>query len=179
MVIPLLAQKIWESTRLMGKDYCCFLHTGIILTFNKNTKPLYSQQFFFLSHLYIARGNNPAIVRYNPSDGTSMNLVTEGSAQSISVDVYNNVIYWANFNGSSHNVMRTQLTGETKPLGITYPGRIEITSDLYHFYVLDKYNDRIDKYLKSSLEKLGSVSHSSAIEDLVIGFGKLNIHGSD
>ena len=100
-----------------------------------------------------------------------MNLVTEGSAQSISVDVYNNVIYWANFNGSSHNVMRTRLTGGTQPLGITYFGEIDITSDLFHFYVLDKDNNRIDKYLKSSLEKLGNITHSSVIQDLVIGFG--------
>ena len=108
-----------------------------------------------------------------------MNLVTEGSAHSISVDVFNNVIYWANFNGSSFNVMTTRLTGGTQALGITYSGEIDITSDLFHFYVLDKDNNRIDKYLKSSLEMLGSVSHSSAIEDLVIGFGKLNIHVSD
>ena len=69
--------------------------------------------------------------------------------------------------------MRTQLSGGTQPLEITYSAEIHITSDLVHFYILGKDNNRIDKYFKSSSEKLWNITHPNAIEDLV---GKLNFH---
>ena len=95
-----------------------------------------------------------------------------GSAQSISLDLYNNVIYWANFVGSNHKVMKTMLNKQTIGLNISYPGEIDLTSDVLNLYVLDKDNKRIDKYLKTSLEKQGNITHDAKIHDLIIAYGK-------
>ena len=68
--------------------------------------------------------------------------------------------------------MKTTLTGTTVDLNITYSGEIEVTSDMLNFYVLDKDNDRIDKYLKTSLEKLGNITHAFSIMELIVGYGE-------
>ena len=62
--------------------------------------------------------------------------------------------------------------GTTVDLNITYSGEIEVTSDMFNLYVLDKENDRIDKYLKTSLEKLGNITHDGELMELVIGYGE-------
>ncbi len=114
-------------------------------------------------------------MRYDPSDQSPMELNNAaGSAQSISVDEYNNVIYWANYDGQFQRVMKTLFNGDTVDLNITYLGDIEVTSDVFNFYVLDKDNNRIDKYLKTSLEKQGNITYNGAIEDFIIAYGKLH-----
>ena len=95
-----------------------------------------------------------------------------GSAQSISFDQFDNVVYWTNFIDNTHKVMKTMLTGSTVDLNITYSGEIEVTSDMFNFYVLDKDNDRIDKYSKTSLEKLGNITHDVDIMQLINGYGE-------
>ena len=95
-----------------------------------------------------------------------------GSAQSLSFDQFDNVVYWANFIDDSHKVMKTMLTGDTVDLNITYPGEIEVTSDMFNLYVLDKENNRIDKFSKISLEKLGNITHDVDIMELIIGYGE-------
>jgi hypothetical protein len=129
--------------------------------------------FFFYSYLYIAKASDPTIIRYHPSGQsiTPFNSAT-GSAQSISVDEYDNVIYWANYDGNSHRVMRTLLNGETVDLNITYSGEIDVTSDVVNFYVLVKADNRIDQYLKTSLVKQKNVTYNGAIEDLIIAYGE-------
>ncbi len=128
--------------------------------------------FSFRSYLYIARANNPTIVRYDPSAQSIMDFNIAGSAQSISVDGYNNVIYWAGFDGNNHRVMRTVLNGDTVDLNITYSGVIDLTSDVFNFYVLDHENGRIDKYLKASLAKQGNITYNGQIHDLIIAYGE-------
>jgi hypothetical protein len=129
--------------------------------------------FFFYSYLYIAKASDPTIIRYHSSGQsiTPFNSAT-GSAQSISVDEYDNVIYWANYDGNSHRVMRTLLNGETVDLNITYSGEIDVTSDVVNFYVLVKADNRIDQYLKTSLVKQNNVTYNGAIEDLIIAYGE-------
>ena len=68
--------------------------------------------------------------------------------------------------------MRTLLNGETVDLNITYSGEIDLTSDVFNFYVLDKQNNRIDQYLKTSLEKQKNVTYNGAIADLIIAYGE-------
>ena len=68
--------------------------------------------------------------------------------------------------------MRTLLNGETVDLNITYSGEIDVTSDVFNFYVLDKENNRIDQYLKTSLEKLWNFTYNGTIEDLIIAYGE-------
>ena len=67
--------------------------------------------------------------------------------------------------------MKTTLTGTTVDLNITYSGEIEVTSDMLNFYVLDKDNDQINKYLKTSLEKPGNITHTFNIMGLIVGYG--------
>ncbi len=112
-------------------------------------------------------------MRYDPSDPSPMEFNNAtGSAQSISVDEYDNAIYWANFDEENQRVMKTLFNGETLDLNITYSGDIEVTSDVLNFYVLDKDNNRIDKYLKTSLEKQGNITYNGAIKDFIIAYGK-------
>ena len=103
-----------------------------------------------------------------------MDFNYDGAAQSLSLDKYNNVIYWANFAGSSHRVIRTLLSGQTVDLNITYPGAIVLTSDDLYFYVLDKDNNRVDKFSKETLEKQGNFTYSGAIHDMIIAYGKFS-----
>ena len=69
--------------------------------------------------------------------------------------------------------MKTMLTGDTVDLNITYPGEIEVTSDMLNLYVLDKENNRTDKYSKLSLEKLGNIcTRDVYIMELITGYGE-------
>ena len=68
--------------------------------------------------------------------------------------------------------MKTMLTGDTVDLNITYSGEIEVTTDMFNLYVLDKENDRIDKYSKTPLEKLGNITRDVDIMQLITGYGK-------
>ena len=129
----------------------------------------------FCSYLYIARARDPPIVRYDLSDQSIMEFNFGGSAQSISLDEYNNVIYWANFDGTSHRLMKTLLNRETTDLNVTYSGVIDVASDVFNIYVLDVDNRRIDKYLKTSLEKQGNITHDGSIHDLIIAYG-MSLH---
>ena len=68
--------------------------------------------------------------------------------------------------------MKTMLTGDTVDLNITYSGEIEVTTDMFNLYVLDKENDRIDKYSKTSLEILENITRDVDIMELITGYGK-------
>lgn len=115
-------------------------------------------------------------MRYNPSDQSKWEFhFAGGSAESIFFDEYNNVIYWVNFDGSNYNVMKTLLNKETVALNVSYPGKIEVTSDFLNLYVLDTTNNRIDKYLKTSLEKHGNITNNVRIHDFVVAYGKFYI----
>ena len=124
------------------------------------------------SYLYIARALDPPIIRYNPRDGLLVPFNCTGSAQSLSFDQFDIVVYWANFIEGSHKVMKTMLTENTVDLNITYPGEIEVTSDVFNLYVLDKENNRIDKYSKITLENLGNITPRDDIIKLVTGYGE-------
>ena len=102
-----------------------------------------------------------------------MEFSYDGFAQSIAVDEYDNVIYWANFDGSNHRIMKTLYTKETTALNITYSGPIVMDSDALILYVLDKNNKRVDKYLKTTLEKQGNITFGQAIGDMAVGFGEI------
>ena len=101
-----------------------------------------------------------------------MNLMTGGTGQSITIDQYNDAIYWANYDGSSHRVMRTLFTGQTSDLNITYFDSIILTSDVLHLYVLDTKNNRIDKISKESLEVQSNFTYSGEIHDIIVAYGK-------
>ena len=112
-------------------------------------------------------------MRYNPLVQSWKEFNYDGSAQSLSVDE-NNVIYWVNYDPiqDCHFVMRTLPNEQTVELNISYSGEIDLTSDLLHFYVLDNENNVIDRYLKTSLEKLGNITYTSPIHDIIIAYGK-------
>ena len=113
-------------------------------------------------------------MRYNPSSGSTVSISYDGSAQSISVDEYSNVVYWVNYDSNSRNfeVLKTSYSGNTVKLNITYSAAIKVETDELNLYILDSSNMRIDKYLKSSLERAGNITLDVAIADLVIGYGE-------
>ena len=131
----------------------------------------------FHRYLYIARSKSPPIVRYDPEDEELTNIYEgTGSAQSFTLDEYNNAIYWINYDGVDLRLTRTLLNGDTVDLNITYEGNLAITSDVLNLYILDKTsNDRIDKYLKATHEKVGNITYDGAINDLIIAYGKLYV----
>ncbi|CAB4021859.1 von Willebrand factor-like, partial [Paramuricea clavata] len=122
-------------------------------------------------YLYIARSANPPIIRFNPQDGSTMEFSYAGSALSISVDEYNNVIYWTNYigNTNTHEIMKTSYSGVTTQLNITYSEPLELSNNVLNLYVLDKDSMHVDIYLKTSLEHLGNITLSNTIGDIVIG----------
>ena len=103
-----------------------------------------------------------------------MNFMSDGAAQSLTIDQFNNSIYWVNYVGTSHRVMRTSLDGATNDLNLTYSGAIKLTSDVFHLYVLDTMNNRIEKFLKESLQKQENYTHSGSIADIIIAYGRCN-----
>jgi sugar lactone lactonase YvrE len=144
---------------------------------NKNWRKL-ANYFLFNSYLYIAKTSDSTIVRYDPSTGNVINLMTGGAGQSITLDQYNDVIYWVNYDRSSHRVMRTLFTGQTSDLNITYSDPIILTSDVLHLYVLDTENNRIDKISKESLEVQSNFTYSGEIHDIIVAYGEFsNFHG--
>ena len=117
----------------------------------------------------------PAIVRLNvKTQDVDTLLQSANAAQTLSVDEYNNVVYWVDFNSgqNTHAIMKTYYSGSTMNLNISYPGEIAITQDLLYLYVVDIDNDRIDKYKKSSLEKMKSFPVSSGTKQIITVFGK-------
>ena len=130
--------------------------------------------FSFHSYLYIARSRDPPIIRFNPQDGSTMEFSYAGSAQSISVDEYNSVIYWTNFIGNTdtHEIMKTSYSDVTTQLNISYSEPLELANNVFNLYVLDKDSMHVDIYLKTSLEHLGNITLNNTIADIVIGHGK-------
>ena len=131
--------------------------------------------YFFplLSDLYMARSSDPPIIRYDPSDQSITNFTYPGSAQSISVDVYDNAIYWTNHNGNTdYEVMKTTYFGKTSKLNITYSQEIQVVTDVYNLYVLSKDNNYIYKYVKRFPEQGGNLLFRQEITDLLVGYGE-------
>ena len=72
--------------------------------------------------------------------------------------------------------MKTLLNGDTMDLNIVYSGEIEVTTDVFNLYVLDKANKRIDQYLKATLEKVGNYTSDDALSELITGYGESYIY---
>jgi hypothetical protein len=62
-------------------------------------------------------------------------------------------------------------TGQTKPLNISYDGDIDLAQDYMHLYVLDKDNDRIDKYHKRTWRKVDVLYTNDGPVNLIVAFG--------
>ena len=132
---------------------------------------------FFDSYLYIARTHGSPIVRYSPANQAIVEFHdTTGSAQSISVDKYN-AIYWCTYNQRRMRIMKTLMNGTTFDFDVKYDKRYvpKMASDDLNLYVLDQGNNRIDIYLKSSLEKQGNIRYTGEIKDLIIAYGKFHV----
>lgn len=115
------------------------------------------------------------IIRFNV-ETQSIDTIFDGNnyfPQAISVDKENTVIYWVDFKEpSEERVKKTYYSGTTMDLNISYSDNIKISQDMLHLYVLDTANNRIDKYNKSSLERIESITVSADAKYIVIGFGK-------
>ena len=122
--------------------------------------------------LIIAKSSDPPIVVVNITSYETREANFDGSAQVLSVDEDNEVVYWDNFDESTHNLMKSYYTGQTDTLNISYDGEIDLAQDYMHLYVLDKENKRIDKYNKETWEKIDILYTRDEPKRLVIAFGK-------
>ena len=131
--------------------------------------------FFYIRYLIAVSTGQPAIVRFNVNtQHVDTLLESANAAQTLSVDEYNNAVYWVDFNSgqNTHALMKTYYSGSTMNLNISYRGEIAITQDLLYLYVMDKDNDRIDKYKKTSLEKMKSFPVPADTKQIITVFGK-------
>ena len=103
---------------------------------------------------------------------TSILLSERRFPQSVSVDEDNALVYWVDYDANKYKLMKTYYSGTTMDLNISYPGEIKISQDLFHFYVLDTNNNRIDKYMKSSMVKIDDITVSAGAKEIITGFGK-------
>ncbi len=91
------------------------------------------------------------------------------------MDQDDKVVYWDNFNISTekHNLMRTSWqTEQTQALNISYDGEISLAQGYVHLNVLDKDNNRIDKYNKRTWEKVDVSNTNDGPQKLIVAFGK-------
>ncbi|CAB4012521.1 fibropellin-1-like isoform X1, partial [Paramuricea clavata] len=125
-------------------------------------------------YLVIAKSSLPPIVRLDIISFETQEINFDGSAQALSVDQDNEVVYWVNFVVSTdkHYLMRSSYTGETVPLNVSYDGEIDLAQDYMHLYVLDKENDRIDKYNKRTWVEINVFNINDGPQRLIIAFGE-------
>jgi hypothetical protein len=83
-------------------------------------------------------------------------------------------VYWDNFIVSTgkYNLTRSSYTGQTVPLNISYDAEIDLAQDYMHLYVLDKENNRIDKYSKRTWEKINYFNINDGSRRLIVAFGE-------
>ena len=124
-------------------------------------------------YLVIAKSSDPPIVRLDITSFETQGINFDGSAQALSVDQDNEVVYWVDFVDSTdkHYLMRSSYTGQTVPLNISYDGEIDLAQDYMHLYVLDKENNRIDKYNKRIWVKI-NVFNIDGPQRLIVAFGE-------
>ena len=98
----------------------------------------------------------------------------DGSVQVLSVDQDNEVIYWDNFvlSTGKHNLTRSYYNEKTESLNISYDGEIDLAQDYMNLYVLDKDNNRIDKYNKRTWEKISVFNTNEEVTNIILAFGK-------
>ena len=124
--------------------------------------------------LVIAQSSDPPIVVVDITSYETREARFDGSAQALSVDQHNEVVYWVNFGPSAEtrNLMRSYYTGQTEALNISYDGEIDLAQDYMHLYVLDKENNKIDKYNKRTWEKTGVFYTKNGPQRLIVAFGE-------
>ena len=133
--------------------------------------------FFLYSYLVVVGSALGNVGRINVETRTYSTLYNDAKfPQYVSVDEYNDVVYWVNFDEGDNRLklFKTYYSGITSELNISYPQNTEvrITQDMLHLYLLDGNNNRIDKYLKSSLEKVNSIETLSGANGIIAAFGK-------
>lgn len=94
--------------------------------------------------------------------------------QHVSVDEDNGLVYWVNYDNDKevYQLIKTSYSGITMDLNISYPGEIKIAQDMSYLYVLDTDNNRIDKYMKSSMVKVKNITVSAGAKEIITGFGE-------
>ena len=117
------------------------------------------------------------IIRFNIRTMTIDTLVNSGRLPLfVSVDEENGLVYWVNYDSDKevYQLMKTYYSGATMDLNISYPGEIKITQDMFHLYVLDADNSRIDKYKKSSMLKDESITVTTGAKEIIAGYGEFS-----
>ena len=84
-------------------------------------------------------------------------------------------IYWVIYDPDSKYfivVCTTVVAGTTRDLGIRYDSEIYIVVDRFYIYVLDKDNNRIDAYSRTTLMKIWELPTTTDVTEMIIAFGK-------
>ncbi|CAB4018495.1 low-density lipo receptor-related 4, partial [Paramuricea clavata] len=123
-------------------------------------------------YLLIAKSSDPPIVRFDITSLATQDINFDGSAQTLSVDQDNEVVYWDNFivSTGTYNLTRSSYTGETVPLNISYDAEIDLAQDYMYLYVLDKENNRIDKYNKRTWVEINVSNINAGSRRLIVAF---------
>ena len=117
--------------------------------------------------------NAREIIRYNLDTGNSENMLDDAqhAPQVVSADADARVLYWANFTSSRYEIMKTTYNKETSYLNIYYAQPVALAQDLLHLYVLDRSRNVVDKYKKTTLEKVLNISVTDGTEEIIIIYG--------
>ena len=142
------------------------------LTYSLNNLITFFSTYYSL--LVIAQSSDPPIVVVDITSYETREARFDGSAQALSVDQDNEVVYWVNFGPSAEtrNLMKSYYTGQTEALNISYDGEIDLTQGYMHLYVLDEENNRIDKYSKETWEKIDTFYTEDEPKELLVAFGE-------
>ena len=137
----------------MAKKYLiCFSYLVIVTTTSTSSLVLYD----------LGESSSVRVISYDGGVGESLYVLEDGT------------IYWVIYHPSNDSfiVVCTSLAGVTTNLGIEYDGEISIVVDRLHIYVLDKENNRIDIYSKTTLTKLRELNVVPDVNELILTFGK-------
>lgn len=123
--------------------------------------------------MIIARSSKPPLVVLDIKSSTTIEIDYDGSAQALSIDQDNKVVYWDDFDvvKETHNLMRTTYTDHTENLNISYKGEIELAQDYRYLYVLYKENRTIEKYDKRTWRKMNSIHANDDPQNVIVAFG--------
>ena len=118
------------------------------------------------------------IIRYNLDSGNSEKMLDDSQQHSplvVSADGDARVFYWVNFVSGRYEIMKTTYNNETSSLNISYTQTPALAQDLLHLYVLNKSRNAVDKYKKTTLEKVQSIAVTAGTEEIIVIYGKKSL----
>jgi hypothetical protein len=114
-------------------------------------------------------------VLFDLDDDSSVHVITYDGGFAQSVYVFVDVYYWVNYDPSTGRfciLCTSRVTEVTTDLDLWYDSEIYIVVDRLYIYVLDKENNRIDFYPKTTLIKVKEIPIIADVHDVILAFGE-------